>query len=243
MEAYEPFDISDELERRNRFILFSPAVTRCAQVWPVTFNPPAGPVGRKLPYGSRSTDTEYTWFNKVTPDIEQPDLPAPQAVIGYYNRRHLSTTYSFDRTIRPPTLNTTGMPTELQTPWTNWEAGMGKNGAPVCVTDYWGGHPDKPNIYQIAAAIWLSLSEGLYGFDPTSTLPPYGWSNLTRTDVACQLAVNLVDYIDTGVVSTPIIADNNGISTTYYGYEENNAYISEIAIAKYDDGANPVETY
>ncbi len=243
VEAYAPFDISDELELRNRFLLFSSAVTRCAQVWPVTFNPPAGAVGRQLPYGSRSSDTEYTWFNKVTPDIEQPDLATPQGIIGDYNRRHLSTTYSFDRTLRPPTLNTAGMPTELQIPWTNWEKnGMGQNGAQVCVTDY-GTRPDAPTVEQIAAAIWLSLSEGLDGFDPTSTLPPYAWAPLTRTDVACQLAVNLVDYIDTDLDSISIIADNNGISTTYYGYEENNAYISEIAIADYNDGTGTITTY
>ena len=57
-------------------------------------------------------------------------------------------------------------------------------------------------IELLAAAIWLGLADTpvgpeYYGFDQTPVGANYsGWLELTRTDLACQLAVNLVDYID-----------------------------------------------
>jgi hypothetical protein len=109
LDIYQPFDFFDELELRNRYLMFSSMQPRCGSVWPVTFTPGPSGVGKKYPYMeainpaiSPSYDigpgrSLFNWFNKVTPDI---DPPLSAITIGDYNRRHLVTTYNFDRILR-----------------------------------------------------------------------------------------------------------------------------------------------
>lgn len=238
VEAYAPFDISDELEFRNRFFLFSPVLTRSGQVWPRTFNPGPGTVGKRNPYVPG--DDLSAWYAKVTADPST----------GTCNRRHLSTTYSFDRVIRPVVAQSSwppaGMPAELQAAWENWRNNAGRNGAQICVNDYGRAHPAAPNKEQIAAAIWLGLPDGSI----LNNLPQF--SGLAWTDdevrerLACQMAVNLVDYVDLDTDVNDFCPDD---VNHYYGYEHNgeNLYISMIAISHYDSDIttppSPEETH
>jgi len=238
--GYLPFDLSDELELRNRNFLSTsyrkPGVSmRCALAWPITFNPQADP-GRGLPFGSRASDTLALWYDKVKPDIDDGN----GSDIGDYNRRFLSTTLNLDRTIAP-SADTTGMPQELQDAWNiwkNWNDPDPDNWTyrPISVNDY---DPTDPNSFSlIAAAIWL----GLPANNIAAAMPQFtglGWTGAQmRERAAYMMAVNLVDYID---------ADNTVTShkvgtTTYYGYESagEQLYITKIAVAQYyDDTVNP----
>ncbi|MCP4709932.1 MAG: helix-hairpin-helix domain-containing protein [Planctomycetes bacterium] len=88
-----PFDISDELELRNRFFMYSPVTSRTGLAWPITLNPQADP-GRAVPFGAYGADTVLNWFNKAN------SLFAPNAS----NTRHFVTAYNFDRAARPATV-------------------------------------------------------------------------------------------------------------------------------------------
>ena len=242
-EAYMPFDISDELELRNRFFLTSLAVTPIETVWPVTFDPGLGGVGVQIPYDSNIDN----WFDKVTPDMDESGwIPDPDTQIGDYNRRHLSTVYSFDRLLARWT-DISGMPASLRDgqdgwyEWTQWDKPQPELWLyrPVCVNDYWPIN-NGPTIEQIAGALWLGLDEKRPGFDKSPGGSGYGGWSVSRKDLACQLTVNLIDYIDTDPNNT----SHKFGGTTYYGFEQtqHDVYISEIAVARYNDGTD-TETY
>jgi hypothetical protein len=244
-ESYMPFDISDELELRNRFFLKSLVVTPIETVWPATFDPGDGPVGKQRPYyeGDESdNDKLQAWFLKATSPGEN----------GICNRRHLSTAYNFDR-VMVRKVDISGIPLCLRDgqdgqdgwyDWTRWnllpESWRYK---PVCVNDY--GKSGGPTIEQIAGALWLGLDETTAGFDDLPANPPgsteYDSWSISPEDLVYQLTVNLIDYIDTDPNST--VYDFGG-ATTYYGFEETqrDVYISEIAVARYNDGTS-TETY
>lgn len=81
---------------------------------------------------------------------------------------------------------------------------------------------------------------------PPGLLPAnYSGTPLTRTDIACQLAVNLVDYIDFFTVSTIFTVTLGGANITYYGYEpaQPMVFISKFAKAEFDDNGNPEYAY
>ena len=78
---YLPFDISDELELRNRFFLTSLAQTRLEETW---FSTIGHSNFKRVPY-----DDEIHWGDTLIKDVNQPD------------RRHLLTTYNMDRIIDP----------------------------------------------------------------------------------------------------------------------------------------------
>jgi len=240
IEAYTPFDISDELELRNRFFLKSPAVTPIETVWPATFDPGTGTVGRQRPYyeGTEPDNEKLrAWFLKATSPAE--DLPI-SAENGICNRRHLSTAYNFDRVLAR-WADISGMPPSLRDAWsegTRWYR-------PVCVNDYWPINNKGltiPTIEQIAGALWLGLDEKMAGFEDSPGGSGYGGWSISRKDLACQLAVNLIDYIDTDPNNT---AYDFGGTTTYYGFEETqrDVYISEIGVAKYNNNGTPEPPY
>jgi predicted DNA-binding ArsR family transcriptional regulator len=79
---YLPFDISDELELRNRFFLTSLAKTRLEATWNSTIG---SETFKRVPYDSNMA----SWFAKFDPNSNEPD------------RRHYLTTYNMDRIIKP----------------------------------------------------------------------------------------------------------------------------------------------
>ncbi|MBI9017396.1 MAG: hypothetical protein JEZ07_09070 [Phycisphaerae bacterium] len=99
---YSPFDMTDEMELRNRLLLtsstFNSATStayrykRISNIWPTTFDPWPGAVGATNPYVSSIGG----WYDKMKADIDQGGTS-----IGNYNRRHLATTYNADREITP----------------------------------------------------------------------------------------------------------------------------------------------
>jgi len=80
--GYWPFDISDELELRNRFFLTSLAKTRLEATWNSTIG---SETFKRIPYDSDMA----SWLAKFDPDSNEPD------------RRHYLTTYNIDRIIDP----------------------------------------------------------------------------------------------------------------------------------------------
>ena len=193
--GYLPFDIGDELELRNRYFLTSFVNNRFGYTdgagfsygWPVTFDPGTGTVGKRIPYVPG--DNIVDWFDKVSSPIDPCNT-------GVCNRRHISTTYSFDRVIMPRA-DTIGMPFSLLDDpntinwydWTNWDRSQDQwTYRPICINDY--GQPGGPSIEQIAAAIWLGLP------DAAAIQTRFG-PDYDREILACQYAVNLIDYQDT----------------------------------------------
>jgi len=169
--GYAPFDIGDELEFRNRFFLFSPTKTRSGTVWPATFNPGAGKVGKQIPY--KPGDDIWEWFLKVTSPEEIPADPCENRIC---NRRHIVTTYSFDRIIRP--YDDTPLPGDMLP-----TSGQRKIGIklPTVITDEY--------IRRLAGAIY----RGLPG---DSVIANDFGTEYTREKLAWQFAVNLIDYQD-----------------------------------------------
>ncbi len=242
--AYNLYDITDELELRNRFFIDSQVISRAEYLWPKTFSRPGNNLTRTLPYNDPLLDLPR-WFQKAYFDTLVPDL---------YTRRHICTTYSFDRVMVPKPNNwDTDMPADLKTAWetwTDWDDTDNKKWSyrPVCVNDYVSGSTDPciANLEQIAAAIWLGLPDGSVIKD----LPQFynmSWSDAEcRERLACQMAVNMVDYRDADTTATEF---NPGGTNYYYGYEYNgeNPYISMIAVALYDNDIStppsPEETH
>jgi len=246
---YLPFDIMDELEFRNRYFIDNQwLVSRTESTWPVTFMP-GGAYGKKVPYVDSAELSN--WFQKAYYD--------PALVPNYYTRRHICTAYSFDR-VMVPEVDINALPPELKNNpdgwlgWTHW-SGNGVNNRPICVNDYDPGQadydpcdwPTKPTLEQIAAAIWMGVEgkflHGFAGKQPSGGGPYSNWE-ITPVDFACQLAVNLVDYLDNDSLSTSMTIDVGGKTTTYYGFEpKHKVYISEIAAIDVDDGINPPKRY
>jgi hypothetical protein len=248
--GYLPFDLSDELDLRNRYFLSSPADTRCSNDgsftppatptpgWQKTFKPGNNRVGKtQLYYPGDELDN---WYAKLKPDVDHPFL-LPKYIdtsnlpIGFYNRRFFSTTLNLDRTI-VPWVSTTAMPTELKTAWNKWNDPD---------PDNWTYRPVDPNIApveQIAAAIWLGLPDAtkiaaaMPQFNFTAS--PWGGAKI-RERAACMMAVNLVDYRDADSTITSLTVG----TTTYYGHESasDQLYITKIAVAQhYDDTVSPI---
>jgi len=83
--AYTPFDISDELELRNRFLVNHPDIdTRIEETWDYAFQ-----VGKRTPFDSNLPE----WYQRSYHDMLLPNL--------IYSYRHIGTTYSMDRIIDP----------------------------------------------------------------------------------------------------------------------------------------------
>ncbi len=229
LPGFLPFDIGDELELRNRYFLTSFVNNRFGYTdgagfsygWPVTFDPGTGTVGKRIPYVPG--DDIGDWFDKTT----SPTDPSDKFLC---NRRHISTTYSFDRVIAPRT-DTSGMPGNLLSTWndwTNWDQNPNQwSYRPVYIND------DDPNL--IAAAIWLGLPDGSVIRNNMPQFTGLGWTDSEiRERLACQLAVNLADFIDRDSPETVSSLTSNGV--TYYGHEATaqQLYISMIAVAQYD---------
>jgi hypothetical protein len=85
--AYTPFDISDELELRNRFLLNHPDIdTRIEETWDNAFQ-----VGKQVPFYANADIPE--WYQRAHHEILIRNL--------LYSYRHIATTYNMDRIIDP----------------------------------------------------------------------------------------------------------------------------------------------
>ncbi len=247
---YTPFDIMDELELRNRFLVESNVNTRCGQAWPVTFFPGAGAVGLENPYVRLPEDTVAQLQNKVANwfDKLKPGFDTGGTAIGDYNRRPLVTTYNFDRNITPK-VDTAGMPASLLAAWntwTNWNnttPPLNWTYRPVCIEDAANGSTVggvAVTAEVLAAAIWLGLPADI---EDHENFMPLGWGGETRERIACQMAVNLIDYVDIDNVPTELTT--NGGADYYYGYEAGapEVYISRLGISKFNDGTDVTDHY
>ncbi len=88
---YTPFDISDELELRNRFTLNRTDVdSRIEEVWDSAFQ---GPGYLSVPVSSSSSFSD--WCEEVYYDLSEPNATEN------YSYRHIGTTYNMDRIIGP----------------------------------------------------------------------------------------------------------------------------------------------
>ena len=81
---YTPFDISDELELRYRFLVNQGDIdTRIEEVWDNVFQ-----VGKRTPFDSNIPG----WFDRAQFDVSEPNK---------YSYRHIGTTYNMDRITNP----------------------------------------------------------------------------------------------------------------------------------------------
>ena len=227
-QIYQPFDIFDELELRNRYLMFSNVQPRCGTVWPVTFTPGPSGVGIKYPYldayllsyagGGNSIDN---WFDKVKPDMDPPLLAA---TIGNYNRRHLATTYNFDRITRRGDNNGVVSGSGMYTLSGNRKVGirLPKDGVGVH-SGFSSSNRKTRYIKYVAGALCRGLPK-----DDKLIKARFG-DYYTRETLAWNWAVNLIDaqdtYLDSATppknIDTPSVltAKNKDIETKYYGVE------------------------
>jgi len=91
---YTPFDISDELELRNRFLLeFEHIDTRIEEeVWDDVFT---GDNYLHVPVGQNPEIKLADWFDRAQYDLSEPNATEN------YSYRHIGTTYNMDRIINP----------------------------------------------------------------------------------------------------------------------------------------------
>jgi hypothetical protein len=92
--AYTPFDISDELKLRNRYVInHNLETTRIETLWTNAFDgPPYKP--RYTPYNNINDPNDWFW-------IVSNNYPAPCSDPCVYDNRHIATTYNMDRVINP----------------------------------------------------------------------------------------------------------------------------------------------
>ena len=173
--TYTPFDISDELNLRNRYIInrsnTTRNVSRIELLWRNAFDGP--------PYAPRDTQNysitnSADWFWIVS-----NNYPALCPDPCKYDNRHIATTYNFDRIINPA------------------GSKMFNINSLASVKDV--------NI--VRNAIRTALDSSLFD--------------------ANQIAVNLVDYLDTDSNVTYYV--DPCTSNHYFGFETPCIYISEIA--------------
>ena len=186
--AYTPFDISDELNLRNRYIINRSDVTRTVSrietLWTHAFDgPPYEP--RYTPYNSINDPCDWFW-------IVSNNYPSPCPNPYVYDNRHIATTYNMDRIINPAGNKMFNI---------NSASAIDK----YAVRDRIG-----------EAVLAAGLDPAVYD--------------------ANQIAVNLIDYIDTDSNVTFIL--DPCTSNHYFGFETPCIYISEIAQNFYKPGPN-----
>jgi len=211
---YLPFDIMDELEFRNRYFIDNKMLrSRTENTWPVTFMP-GGAFGKEVPYVD-SADLS-SWFQIAYFD--------PALTTDFYARRHICTTYSFDRITRPWfDLTATPLPQGMEVPNGQRKAIINQITATATL--------EGQTIAQLAGAIYMGLPDD-------ATINDRFGSQYNREKLAWQFAVNLIDYQDDdhaagGSDDRPTYVTANNI--TYFGVENEAAIrrdtilVSEIA--------------
>jgi len=194
---YTPFDIMDELEFRNRYFIDNQMlISRTENLWTKTFMG-NGNLTKTVPYVD-SADLSK-WFQKAYYDPTVTDL---------YTRRHICTTYSFDRITRPWfDLTATPLPQDMEVPNGQRKAIINQITATATL--------EGQTIAQLAGAIYMGL------LDDATIQERFG-SQYDREKLAWQFAVNLIDYQDDdqaagGSDDRPTYVTANNI--TYFGVE------------------------
>ena len=186
-----PFDISDELELRNRYFLFSPNKPRFTQAWPFTLNPPTDlpGYGKMLPYTTFAS--LQAWYRKSH---------LVSGFADYYHARHITTAYNFDRTACPGVTVTYNpyVPGQIGAFAEIWPRKMGvalpsNNLAPAANPFSGFATQDIKNMFidQLAGAIRRGLDE----LDQADVDDRFS-DKYTTEELAWQYAVNIVDYQD-----------------------------------------------
>ncbi len=213
------FGFDDEMEFRHRFFInnafsgsggglrniLTPLETR----WPLTFDNGSGQYSKWQPYDNSADLSE--WYAKA---FAHPAILTDTAT-DHYTRRHLITTYSFDRIVAPwpadrttpvsfstaPTINNDPMPTDFYNAWiewTNWDNSDSSKWTfrPVPVNDIVANtHPAitalTDPIATLAAAIWLALPNNTRltaGSAVFSSLAPFSEVGWSTTEIRDRLA-------------------------------------------------------
>ena len=88
---YTPFDISDELKLRNRYLLnYNRMTSRIEELWENTYDGDPKMPRSLIRNNSISSPNDWFWYtNNSSPDIDK------------YDYRHISTTHNMDRIINP----------------------------------------------------------------------------------------------------------------------------------------------
>ncbi len=182
---YTPFDISDELVLRYRYILNNDQMTtRIENLWTNAFK---GGLVVPLTSPSQINTLPTFWGHRVGYDFSDASI---------YDYQHLATTYNMDRIIAP----------------------------------------DGSKMFNINQASSSNFSNIIKLRDRIKkALEP------NENYDANQIAVNLIDYIDTDSSVTYFVAP--GTLTPYFGFERPCVYISEIAQNFYKPDPRDPTTY
>jgi hypothetical protein len=221
---FTPFDLTDELEFRNRFFINNLRLLgRTELTWPVTFVPGGG-YTKNEPYVLPNEISN--WFNK-----------AANVNSGFYTRRHICTAYSFDRIIRP--YNNSAYPVTFPLPGSlslpNGQRKASISPPIIPAVGLGPGTIEGQTLEQLAGAIYMGLPNDIIITDRFGT-------EYTRESLAWQFAVNLVDYQDQDTDSVPT-AHTVG-TTTYFGVEDvdglkqDTLLISKIGYINVDDAVS-----
>ncbi len=227
------FDINDELALRNRFLLKSASTSRIEAadtltvttghtdtqgLWYVLGDEPGdvnndGVISRRLwqPF----TDAR-TWANTLFGTPAEPR----------FDIRHLLTTYSFDRTVRP-------MP----------QAELDTRADPVAPTRRLLGPMRQVDINAAVADLLKPLADPAHMRGASKLVHALRYvfaPDPKADDLAVQYVANLRDYLDADSDVTVFIKDALGTgipSTTICGYERQ-PFISEVVVRLATDGSN-----
>ncbi len=222
-EFYQPFDISDELELRNRFFLYSGVTPRFGIFWPDTLDPDYLSGGKFVPYNKQSELP--AWYEKSS----------ALAGSGNYLVRHICTAYSFDRIVRP--YNNSAYPVTFPLPGSlSLPNGQRKASISPPIIPAVGSGPgtiEGQTLEQLAGAIYMGL--------PDDATIEARFGEYTRESLAWQFAVNLVDYQDSSLDPT---AHTVGTTLTYFGVEDvdgltqDTLFISKIGYINVDSAVS-----
>jgi hypothetical protein len=196
---YVPFDLSDELEFRYRYLLDQENTSTRSENWG-WFRRPAKVL--RTPVDEDGNDLRF-WYSRAT-QIE-PNIPAdpnlkPGALAAYYAYRHIATAYSLDRILTPKTMFTRT-----------------------------GGEARKMvNVNNVVSEEGLSadtLSEiidlALAGVNPADRADP--------AQIAANIVDYIDADNDANDLNDVTVTWGTGTTSEYYGFERPCVYLSELA--------------
>ncbi|MFC1763767.1 hypothetical protein ACFL6U_17040 [Planctomycetota bacterium] len=204
--GYAPFDLTDELFLRYRYVIGNAQVhTRIKELWAAAFNTAAGP---RVPFNTRSkTYNDVTaWFEWGTATDGMDAVHAS----GNYDYRHLCTTFNGERLIDP-----------------QGQAMIEINRQLADIAAARNIDPHGARALELVNELYLAIRDALLLNTP---------SDLRTAEViedrAAQFAVNLIDFHDDhrndpNVTITCWTPPNTTGGKSYYGHEVQ-AFIRQV---------------